>query len=303
MIIKTEQKGNVTIYIVDKDFPNEKLNTILNTKLKNNNQYFIIETDADVYNTDNFLLLRFRKNVLDRKYIDEFYDNVISFAKTPTHNRGSASGSKKKNIRDNGNIYTNIIGYFDTMSPNYKQILTRKSIKNFLSVRPTRFLLNYPDKYQKLLPLIKEIDKNYQKLVPGHYIKQRKHANETPFKIEGTSFTTITTNVNYQTTVHSDKGDDPEGFGNLVVIEHGEYTGGETCFPQYGIGVNVRTGDVLYMNVHEPHGNLPIQLKSKNAIRLSIVCYLRKKIWEKTKGKTSSFFKRHIATFKRIFKK
>ena len=302
MIIKKERKGNVMVYIVEKDIDDSKMSKILNAKLKRSDNYFIIEDNTDVYTSDNRLLLRFRKNVLERKKIEEFYDNVINFAKTPTHNRGSASGSKKKNIYDNGNIYTNIIGYFDTMSPNYKQIMTRKGIKNFLSVRPTRFLLNYPEKYKKLIPLIKEIDEYYKKLVPDEYKKQRAHANQTHFKIQGTAFTTITTNVNYQTTVHTDKGDDEEGFGNLTVIERGKYTGGETCLPQYGIGVDVRTGDVLYMNVHEAHGNLPIKLESPDAVRLSIVCYLRKKIWEKTKGKSKRFFEKHNATFKRIIK-
>ena len=135
------------------------------------------------------------------------------------------------------------------------------------------------------------------------YEKQKKKANQTPFHISNTSFTTVTTNVNYQTTVHTDKGDDIEGFGNLVVIENGKYTGGETCFPQYGIGVDVRTGDVLYMDVHQPHGNLPIDLESKDAKRLSIVCYLRKSIWDQTKGKTRKFMEKHNKTMKNIKKK
>jgi hypothetical protein len=303
MIIKKEKKGNIMIYIVEKDFDNNKLSNIMNKKLNNNKgQYFIIEDNADVYTVDNNLLMRFRKNVLKKENITDFYDNVIQFAKTPTHNRGSASGSKHKNINENGNIYTNIIGYFDTLSPNYKKILTQKKIKNFLSVRPTRFLLDYPDKYKKLIPFIKEVDKFYEKLVPDQYIIQRKHANQTHFKIKGTAFTTITTNVNYQTTVHTDKGDDEEGFGNLTVIENGKYSGGETCLPQYGIAVDVRTSDVLYMNVHEAHANLPIHLETPDAIRLSIVCYLRKKIWEKTKGKNKHFFDKHNATFKKIMR-
>ena len=303
MIIKKEKKGNIMIYIVEKDFDDSKLSKILNKKLNNkNNQYFIIEDDADVYTNENKLLMRFRKNVLNKEHIKTFYDNVIQFAKMPTNNRGSASGSKKKNIRENGKIYTNIIGYFDTLPPNYKEILTRKGIKNVLSVRPTRFLWNYPEKYKKLIPFIKDVDKYYEKLVPQQYAIQRKHANQTHFKIQGTAFTTITTNVNFQTTVHVDKGDDEEGFGNLTVIEYGKYTGGETCLPQYGIAVDVRTGDVLYMNVHEAHANLPIHLETPDAIRLSIVCYLRKKIWEKTKGKSKSFFNNHNATLKKIVK-
>jgi hypothetical protein len=106
--------------------------------------------------------------------------------------------------------------------------------------------------------------------------------------------------VNFQTTIHKDVGDDPQGFGNLSVIEYGKYTGGETCFPQYGIGFDVRTGDVLFMNVHEWHGNLPIHKEDPEARRLSIVCYLRLRIWEKTKGKTRKFMVKHNQTLKNI---
>jgi hypothetical protein len=108
--------------------------------------------------------------------------------------------------------------------------------------------------------------------------------------------------VNYQTTVHEDKGDDAEGFGNLAVIEHGKYKGGETCFPQYGIGVDIRMYDIIYMDVHQPHANLPIELESKDAKRLSIVCYLRKSIWDQTRGKTKKFMIRHNKTMKNIKK-
>jgi hypothetical protein len=160
--------------------------------------------------------------------------------------------------------------------------------------------MDYPDNFKKLVPLIKEIDNYYKKFAPAEYAKQRRKANQTPFKITGTSFTTVTTNVNFQTAVHTDKGDDEEGFGNLVVIERGKYKGGETCFPQYGIGVDVRTGDVLFMDVHQPHANLPIEIEEPDTKRLSIVCYLRKNIWEQTKNKTKKFMIRHTNTLKRF---
>ena len=79
----------------------------------------------------------------------------------------------------------------------------------------------------------------------------------------------------------------------MVVIEKGKYTGGETCMPQYGIGVDVRTGDVLYMNVHEWHGNLPIKKETPETQRLSVVCYLRYRVWERTKNKTRKFMMTH----------
>jgi len=305
MILEQKKKGSITEYIVEKDYDDNKLDKVLNHKLTSSQITTIINHDADVYTKEGKLLLRFRKDKLKKENTEAFYNNVIKFAENTTSNRGSASGSKKKNIYNNPKIKTNIIGYFDKLSPQHKFIFKKKGIPlPTITVRETRFLSDYPNEYKKLLPLIKEIDKYYAEYIPEPYKKQRRKANQTPFKINGTAFTTITTNVNYQTTVHSDKGDDIEGFGNLAVIEKGKYKGGETCFPQYGIGIDVRTGDILYMDVHQPHGNLPILLESKDAKRLSIVCYLRKSIWDQTKGKTQKFREQHNKTLKNnLFKK
>jgi hypothetical protein len=269
MIVKKTKKGTISVYIVDKEFDDNKLKDVLNKHVKPNQIHDIIDEDADVYTADHNLLLRFRKNKLNKKNYDNFYENVIDFAITPTSNRGSASEQK------------NIIGFFDTRQKFIKTLKT--------TVRECRFNMDNPEKYKKLLPLVKQIDQLYKKYLALHHKLQKKKADQTPFKIEGTSFTTITTNVNFQTTVHTDN----EGFGNLAVIEHGKYKGGETCFPQYGIGVDVRSGDILFMDVHEPHGNLPVILETPDAKRLSIVCYLRKNIWEKTKGKTKKFMIAH----------
>lgn len=303
MIIKKEKKGDITIYYVDKDYDDDKLSKIMNTKLKRNQIDKIITNDADVYTKEGKLLLKFRKNKLSKENTQTFYDNVINFAITPTSNRGSASGSKTKNVYDNPKIMTNIIGYFDKFSPIHKYLLKQQGKKFKVTVRETRFNMDYPEKFNKIVPFIKEVDKYYEKYIPENYKKQKKKANETPFKINGTAFTTVTTNVNFQTTVHTDKGDDIEGFGNLAVIESGKYTGGETCIPQYGIGVDVRTHDILYMDVHQPHGNLPIQLETPDSKRLSIVCYLRKNIWEQTKGKTRKFMVVHNKTVRNLRKK
>jgi hypothetical protein len=214
--------------------------------------------------------------------VKEFYDNVIKFAVNKTSNRGSASGSEKKNIFANPKIMSNIIGYFDKFSPSQKVKLrqTGQPIPK-VTVRKTRFLSMYPERFERTLPLIQEIDNLYEQLVPNNYAEQKQKATDTPFHITETAFTTATLNVNYQTTVHKDQGD--FGFGNLTVIEHGSYLGGETCFPQYGIGINCRTNDILFMDVHQAHGNLPIELQTADTKRLSIVCYLRISIWKQTR--------------------
>jgi hypothetical protein len=301
MTIKKEKKGDLTIYHVDKLITDDKMETLKNTYVKPSQIKLIINHDADVYTQDGKLLLRFRKDKLTTNKIDEFYDNVIDFAQTKTSNRGSTSGSNKKSVWYNPKIMTNIIGFFDTFSPKQKYLLKQQG-KQILNVRECRFNMDNPEKFKKMIPLIKEIDEYYEKYIPDNYAKQKKKANQTPFKIPNTAFTTITTNVNFRTTIHKDKGDDAEGFGNLAVIEKGKYTGGETCLPQYGIGVDVRNNDILYMDVHEWHGNLPIKLIDKNATRLSIVCYLRYNIWEKTKHKTKKFMIKHNKTIKNLRK-
>lgn len=300
MIDKKEVKNGIAVYTVSPEYDQDKLEKRMNKFLKREDIKTIIDHDADVYTNDGKLLLRFRKKALTNKNVDDFYDNIIAFAKNVSSNRGSTTGSKKKNILENPKVMSNIFGFFDRWSPSHKVIFKRLGKTPDVTVRECRFNQDYPENYKKTIPLIKEIDEQYSKLTPEQYKLQRKKANQTYFKIPGTSFTTITTNVNFQTTIHTDKGDDDEGFGNLAVIERGKYDGGETCFPQYGLGVNVRTGDILFMDVHQPHANLPIVKETDDTIRLSIVCYLRKNVWLRTKNRTRRFYERHNKTVKNM---
>ena len=73
--------------------------------------------------------------------------------------------------------------------------------------------------------------------------------------------------------------------------------------PQYGVGVNVRTGDILFMDVHEWHGNLPMVKKDKDAIRLSVVCYLRTNVWKNSRNVTKAQMMKHNKTVRSIRKK
>jgi hypothetical protein len=300
MIIKKEIIKGVAVYTVDKDFDDAAMEKRLNKFVKPADIKTIIDHDADVITADGRLLLRFRKSRLIPDHVEDFYDNVIKFAKNVSSNRGNATGSKKRDLATNPKVMSNIFGYFDRWTPSHKVVFRQKGFKPMVDVRECRFNQESPDKYKKTIPLIKDIDHLYKELTPEQHRLQMKKANETPFRIPGTSFTTVTTNVNFQTSVHTDKGDDIDGFGNLAVIERGAYTGGETCFPQYGLGVDVRTGDILFMDVHQPHANLPIQKKTEDAIRLSIVCYLRKNVWLRTRGKTRRFYERHNKTLKNL---
>lgn len=302
VIIRKEKKGNVDVYYVDKNMSDDAISDLKGTFVKKSQISLIINSDADVYTNDNKLLLKFRKNKLPLNQVDKFYENVIQYARNNyTSNRGSASGTRKNaNMKTNAKVASNVIGYMDTFSPQQKFLLKKQNRTVKYNVRECRFNMLYPEKYKELIPLVQSIDKYYKKLIPAQFEKQYRKAKQTHFKISNTSFTTITTNVNFRTTMHQDKGDDAEGFGNLTVIERGEYKGAETCLPQYGIGVNVRNGDVLFMDVHEWHGNLPMVSESKDATRLSIVCYLRHNVWKNTKGVSRNEMIKHNESVKHI---
>lgn len=292
----------VKVYKLKKKIPDNKIDKLGNTFVKPNQIDLIIDHDADVYNEEGKILLKFRKQKLKKYNIDKFYDNIVPFMlKHPTENRGSTTGSKNKHVRTNPSVYSTIVGYFDRWGPRQKFTFKRNNLKKQpLEVRETMFNEKHPDKFKQMIPLIKEIDFLYKKYIPDRYAKQIRKARQTHFKIPNTSFTTVTTNLNFKTAIHRDKGDDIEGFGNLAVIEKGEYKGAETCLPQYGVGVNVRSGDILYMDVHQWHGNLPMIPIDKDAKRLSIVCYLRKNLWLRSKGKSKSFMNKHLSFIRKL---
>ena len=301
MITHKEIKHGINIIHVKKECTDEEMEVRKNTLINPADINLIITEDTDVYAENNKLLLKFRKKKINKKCIDEFYDNVIDFAKKSySTNRGSVSASNKKNVLENPKVFSNVIGFMDNFSPKQKYLLKQQGKTVKYNVRECRFNSEFPDKYARLLCFIQEIDKLYKRLVPDCYKKQYTKATQTFFRIPKTSFTTITTNVNFQTSIHKDKGDDSDGFGNLSVIEHGKYAGAETCFPQYGIGVDVRTGDILFMDVHEWHANLPLVKKTDDAIRLSVVCYLRYNVWKNTRNVSKEQMLRHNATVKNI---
>lgn len=204
---------------------------------------------------------------------------------------------KSKNLvssmKVNNQVASNPIGFYEES-------------KNFakLPCRLTHFTrVNY-DKYNEGLPFIQRIDQCFKKLIPEAHKKQLCKASEKcHLQIPKTCFSTITINRNFRTALHRDAGDYKEGFGNLTVIERGKYHGGYTCFPQFGVGVDVRRGDFLAMDVHEWHTNTPIYETDEDKTynegldvafkdnpevgtvgiyekytRLTFVCYLREKI-------------------------
>ncbi|MBI52178.1 MAG: hypothetical protein CL779_03050 [Chloroflexi bacterium] len=243
------------------------------------------------------------KEELDLLTLEELKDKVLSLKiKIDENNLNDKdkliySIIKKNNgiskMKVNNQVASNPIGYYES-SKNFAQ----------LPCRLTHFTRTNYDKYNDGLPFLQRIDELFCKLIPDAYQKQLSRANEKPhLKIKDTSFSTVTINRNFRTALHKDAGDFKEGFGNLTVIERGNYSGGYTVFPQFGIGVDVRSGDFLAMDVHQWHSNTPIYETEedkkvndtlekvfndnpevgtvgldKKYTRLTFVCYLREKI-------------------------
>ena len=147
--------------------------------------------------------------------------------------------------------------------------------------RTTEFTYKHFEQYKKSLPYIRYISNLFKKYVPERWAKQKEQWDLTndDFKIKDTVFTTVTVNKNFRTASHYDAGDLEEGFGNLAVLQTGDYTGGYTVMPKYGIGLNVRNFDLALFDVHELHGNTEIKPKGFYE-RISVVCYFRKKMIE-----------------------
>ena len=268
----------------------------------------IINEDCDCYaydeNNKKVLLFKLRKNVISDKLCEIGIENLKKAAMKSHDNRGASAGiidfkkleklpkyandpkqfkkvdkfrifgyKSKENGKWVNNSFgnlsqSNIIGFFDKRDRNLGI--------NAPPCRTTAFTSQQVDKWEKVLPLIKSINLQFKKLVPDKYKVQYKRAHETPnFVIKDTAFSTLTINYNWRTALHKDAGDLKEGFGNLVILEEGDYNGGELGFPRYKVAVNVRHGDFLAMNVHEWHCNTKIEPKTKNHTRLSLVSYLR----------------------------
>ena len=69
MIIEKKKKGNINVYIVEKDYDDNKLKSVLDKKLKTSDIKDIISDDTDVYTSEGKLLLKFRKNVIPHTHL------------------------------------------------------------------------------------------------------------------------------------------------------------------------------------------------------------------------------------------
>jgi len=234
----------------------------------------VFSEDVDVYRIDEkgeeHLLLRLRKNVIPRDMLELGWEAFYKTA-APSRNRGAAAGpinldsaywkkrkpvevdkwgaryvqnGKVSKMRVNNNVFSSVLGYFE------------QTPFMGLPCRLTSYTQKFFQQYKKGVPFLETIDSIFKTLVPEPYAKQLARAKSKPdYQIGDTAFSSVTLNRNFRTALHRDAGDFQQGFGNLTVLEYGKYSGGVTVFPQYGVGINLRTGDFVAMDVHQWHAN------------------------------------------------
>ena len=202
----------------------------------------------------------------------------MPFRTTVESRRG---GGRKHRVRKDGTVSKTDI------APPVQSIILGNFDRNprFPYCRQTAFNAKHPLLFREgILPFVQRVADTFRDAVPKRYESQTKHAEAThpAWVIPGTPFTTVTVNRNWRTMLHQDAGDlpAPDGISTIAVVRRGSYTGCWLTFPQYGVGVDMKDGDVLIFDSHEWHANTPMEKESEDALRVSIVSYYRTKMKE-----------------------
>jgi hypothetical protein len=197
-----------------------------------------------------------------------------------TSNRGKASASKRIQSGTQKRSYSlpvlsNIVGGFDPGGI-YKYC------------RMTTYTSEHLDEWEALFPALQAVADQLREHVPDRYEAQMREVGRTQpeWVAPGTPFSTCTVNHTYATGTHVDKGDLDAGFSTIFCARRGDYAGGQLCFPEYRIAVDLQDGDLILMDAHQWHSNARIYCqcgehqsygpcKTCGAARVSVVAYYR----------------------------
>ncbi len=175
-------------------------------------------------------------------------------------------GISNRKYKLNNPVYSNLVGYYEKPLVNYK-----KTIKTQPRCRQTQFTARHKDIYSKIIPYMERISCEMAAKLPAHYGKQNQFIQKHRERIGQSCYSTITINKNFRTAIHIDKGDFKDGIGTITTA--GDFEGGEFCLVDYKVAINVKPTDLLFVNVHKHHANLPFE-----GTRYSMVSYVRENI-------------------------
>lgn len=237
----------------------------------------IIREDTDAYDLSGNMLFRFRKNVIPIDVLMQGVDN-FKYSIELTEGRGITSGSSHKRILKDGTVSKITVGN-KVLSGNVGFMDSNAMVSY---CRLTAFGRRHFEKYEKGIPFVKRIDELYKQLCPEHYSTQKMFAEATnpSYVIGDTAFTTVTVNQDFRTACHQDSGDLPDGFGNLIAYREGNWSGCYFTLPEWGVGIELKNGDALFVDVHKWHGNTEFKNfdENKGDKRISFVLYYREQM-------------------------
>jgi hypothetical protein len=146
-----------------------------------------------------------------------------------------------------------------------------------LLCRPTEWSLERPDILEVSRDLERDLHQVYREELPHHWREQMdfmRHVSPN-FRYLESPYSTTTINKDVRFPYHYDFGDFAGGLGNLVVLDGGSDQAGIMVMPEIRCAFLVRPGDLLFMDVHQLHGNLPL---TPGVPRLTAVFYARQNI-------------------------
>ena len=274
-VTNLEEKDGVKIYTIKRAMSFLEASRLKTQHINETHYDLIIDHDADGYDeATGELLFRFRKGAMPKEILDAGVENY-KHSIAVSNNRGDAAGGTKERMNPDGTP-SGIFMAADTHSGNVG-FMDGGGLQPYC--RMTAFGRNEFEKLQMGKPFVDYIDLKYKELCPKQHAAQLKSANETNanYVLWDTAFSTITVNKNFRTAVHQDGGDHPEGFGNLFVYREGDWTKGYFTLPEWGIGVDMKNQDMLFVDVHRFHGNEEYEnFDPENGdLRISFVLYYR----------------------------
>tara|TARA_R110000765_G_scaffold335081_1_gene425423 strand:- start:3444 stop:5231 length:1788 start_codon:yes stop_codon:yes gene_type:complete len=278
-----------------------------------------VDYDCDCYDNKGKLLFKFRKKVITNT--KNGWDNFKDVSIETTDMRGASTGPIdinslyfKDKIKDESLINKNGFSYMaknmKRCSPIYSSAIGNYDVMSRFGTkqpcRQTGITKKYFDNLVCGIDYLEELSDWYKKLNREKWDDQYKQSTlKGEWNIGNTPFSTITINRNFRTGVHKDGGD-YGGWAVLSVLQEGQYDGGLFMLPQYGVGIDIREGDVLVADVHQYHTNSEFRTTEEQDIynetncelyknekqhkwvdgskykftRISFVCYLRAKMNE-----------------------
>lgn len=224
------------------------------------------------------MLFTLIRGAIPQEATKNYYHAIVdNGAIASSKNRGTAAGVKpEKKIRKDGSI-----------SNTYGSVVVESSIIGFLDryprtnfCRKTAWTQSHPENWATIEKYTKKVNDVYKKFCPQEYDQHFIFAGKTSpdFLINGTAFTTITLNRNFQTHYHRDAGNLEQGFAAMTYMKKGKFSGGEVVFPNYRCAAKLRNFDLIVFRNTEIHGNLPIESirGNENYERITSVFFYRK---------------------------